>query len=106
MVGKYWYLNTRIYGNGILGGNNIPMGAVGNYNSNSRYGLMPNIVPYNNLSEYFFEQQQSASGVFGQVAISGAWKTVSEVYVVVGGQWKSVTEIQTIAGGTWHTLTT
>ena len=43
---------------------------------------------------------------FGQICISNAWHTVTEIQVVVAGAWRNVSEVQVVIGGAWHGLTT
>ena len=55
-------------------------------------------------SAFFQAPPASGGGVFGQICISGAWHTVTEVQIVIGGAWHTVSEIQIVQGGAWHAL--
>jgi hypothetical protein len=46
------------------------------------------------------------TGAFGQICISGAWRTVTEVQIVISGAWRTVSEIQVVNSNAWRNLTT
>jgi len=99
MERKHWYINSRIYGNGILGGNNVPMGAIGNFNSNMRFGLVKEQYPYNAVQYYFFEANVGEECVTGQRAkYNGFW------YQCTDNVWNIVQprcfESEAVTGGT------
>lgn len=43
-------------------------------------------------------------GTFGKVKVSGAWKTISAVYVKVSGAWKTVSTMSVKVSGAWKTI--